>query len=264
MFTILGAGFLSTPGSLASTLGTHQPFRYRGYVYDVETGLYYLRSRYYKPGWGRFICADALIEGNLYSYCDNSPVIRSDSSGKSWLDDVAQFLIGVIDYVFPGSSDRANKVVSGKADWYDYVDWLTLGYASTVKGAVAPEKPLSFEHWVDSFTTIAVPFSFYTALAPKPPTKVGRSTISNPLSDPQYTNKVLIQMQRDAFHGFPSLIDTMATEMDITTLVGKDGVSYKLVQMPGSMSLGNKIYEGVFEYIIRPDGWINHRFFRPN
>ena len=40
---------LSTTGSLASTLGTVQPFRYWGDVYDVETGLYYLRSRYYNP-----------------------------------------------------------------------------------------------------------------------------------------------------------------------------------------------------------------------
>ena len=52
---------LSTTGSLASTLGTVQPFRYRGYVYDVETGLYYLKSRYYKPENGRFLNADNQI-----------------------------------------------------------------------------------------------------------------------------------------------------------------------------------------------------------
>ena len=36
-------------GSLAGTLGTVQPFRYRGYVWDEETGDYYLRSRYVAP-----------------------------------------------------------------------------------------------------------------------------------------------------------------------------------------------------------------------
>ena len=56
-------------GSLAGTLGTVQPFRYRGYVWDEETGDYYLRSRYYRAGWGRFVSADNLIEGNLYNYC---------------------------------------------------------------------------------------------------------------------------------------------------------------------------------------------------
>ena len=39
-------------GSMEETLGSVQPFRYRGYVFDEETGLYYLRSRYYNPGWG--------------------------------------------------------------------------------------------------------------------------------------------------------------------------------------------------------------------
>ena len=50
---------LSTTGSMASTLGTINPLRYRGYVYDQETGLYYLQSRYYNPEMGRFINADA-------------------------------------------------------------------------------------------------------------------------------------------------------------------------------------------------------------
>ena len=48
-------------GELAETLGKVQPFRYRGYVFDEETGLYYLRSRYYNPGWGRFVNADGAI-----------------------------------------------------------------------------------------------------------------------------------------------------------------------------------------------------------
>ena len=38
---------LSVTGSLASTVGQANPFRYRGYYYDAETELYYLNSRYY-------------------------------------------------------------------------------------------------------------------------------------------------------------------------------------------------------------------------
>ena len=65
------------------------PFRYRGYVYDHETGLYYLMSRYYDPQTGRFINADSLeyldpesINGlNLYSYCYNNPTMYVDPSG---------------------------------------------------------------------------------------------------------------------------------------------------------------------------------------
>ena len=72
---------ISKTGTLASTLGTVQPFRYRAYVYDEETGLYYLRSRYYNIQHCRFINADILYKGNLYSYCQNTPVIGVDKDG---------------------------------------------------------------------------------------------------------------------------------------------------------------------------------------
>lgn len=57
-------------------------FCYWGYVYDVETGLYYLRSRYYHPGIGRFLNADSLTKGNLFRYCLNAPINSLDDSGK--------------------------------------------------------------------------------------------------------------------------------------------------------------------------------------
>ena len=79
---------LSTTGSLASTLGTQNPFRYRGYVYDTETGLYYLQTRYYDPEVGRFINADAYVStgqgvlgNNMYAYCANGPIARYDVDG---------------------------------------------------------------------------------------------------------------------------------------------------------------------------------------
>ena len=64
------------------------PLRYRGYVYDIETGLYYLQSRYYNPYWGRFISADSYISTgqgilghNMFAYCLNNPVNMFDISG---------------------------------------------------------------------------------------------------------------------------------------------------------------------------------------
>ena len=74
---------LSTTGSLASSLGALNPFRYRGYIYDTETGLYYLRSRYYNPTWQRFINADALVKGNLFNYCSGNPVAYADHPGHA-------------------------------------------------------------------------------------------------------------------------------------------------------------------------------------
>ena len=80
---------LSTSGSLASTLGKNNPFRYRGYVYDEETGFYYLQSRYYNPEVGRFISSDVLLSTgqgvlghNAYAYCLNNPVNMSDNCGS--------------------------------------------------------------------------------------------------------------------------------------------------------------------------------------
>ena len=66
------------------------PFRYRGYYYDSETGYYYLQTRYYNPEWGRFLNADGYINANgdilgynMFAYCGNNPVMGIDPSGTS-------------------------------------------------------------------------------------------------------------------------------------------------------------------------------------
>ena len=68
-------------GDLADTLGRENPFRYRTYQYDEETGLYYLKSRYYNPVVGRFLNADSVLGRNLFAYCENDPVRRKDPEG---------------------------------------------------------------------------------------------------------------------------------------------------------------------------------------
>lgn len=78
---------ISTTGSKASTLGRDNPFRYRGYYYDVETGLYYLNARYYNPEWGRFISPDPFLDTtnavgcNMFAYCGNDPINNVDHFG---------------------------------------------------------------------------------------------------------------------------------------------------------------------------------------
>ena len=56
--------FAASYGSMAATLGELNPFRYRGYYYDAESGLYYLRSRYYDPETFRFLNADSIVSTN--------------------------------------------------------------------------------------------------------------------------------------------------------------------------------------------------------
>ena len=72
-----------------TTLGHYNPLRYRGYVYDNETGLYYLNSRYYNPTWGRFINADEylsagenLLSTNVFAYCYCDPINLKDPNGN--------------------------------------------------------------------------------------------------------------------------------------------------------------------------------------
>ncbi|MFA6860602.1 MAG: RHS repeat-associated core domain-containing protein [Clostridia bacterium] len=84
-------------------IGNINPFRYRGYYFDMETGLYYLQSRYYDPETGRFINMDDIsyldpntINGlNLYSYCANNPVMFTDSTGQSIWEDIGNWFRGV-------------------------------------------------------------------------------------------------------------------------------------------------------------------------
>ncbi len=97
---------LSTTGSLASTIGKRNPFRYRGYYYDEETGMYYLQSRYYDPEIQRFLNADEIIvvtatmdrldNSNLFEYCLNNPVNHLDSEGNISLPNWAKVTIGVV------------------------------------------------------------------------------------------------------------------------------------------------------------------------
>lgn len=76
------------------------PYRYRGYRYDVETNLYYLNARYYDPSIARFISADDVsfisddqaASINIYAYSLNNPVMYSDPSGKFA---ITTFLIGM-------------------------------------------------------------------------------------------------------------------------------------------------------------------------
>lgn len=131
----------SASGTLATTLGTFNPLRYRGYVYDTETGLYYLNSRYYNPTWGRFINADttdvlgasldkANWDKNLFAYCDNNPIIRIDHGGQIWM------LIGAAVGAFVSGAVSAISQYATTGS----INWKTVGInaaAGAVSGALA-------------------------------------------------------------------------------------------------------------------------------
>ena len=105
---------LTGPNDIANL----NPFRYRGYYWDSETGLYYLHNRYYDPQICRFLNADTtdilaakgdLYDKNLFAYCDNNPVARVDYGGEFWdtVLDVISLTISV--------SEVINNPTSGTA-----------------------------------------------------------------------------------------------------------------------------------------------------
>ncbi len=141
------------------------PFRYRGYYYDKEIGLYYLQSRYYDSRVGRFVTADnprvvaidpTPVNISLYTYCQNEPIFHSDPNGY-WVLTLGvswgiSFLIGINifatllidsswDYgLFIGATlltGIAGKGLSGSFGFYwgfsriqDYLNSVTVGFAA--------------------------------------------------------------------------------------------------------------------------------------
>ena len=121
-------------GELAETLGKVQPFRYRGYVFDEETGLYYLRSRYYNPRWGRFVNADNYILAdtgkggvNIFLYCSNSPISNCDRLGTETKT--------ALDITDPETAEAFAKLIE-EAAGFDHVGnaYTSFRYYERVEG----------------------------------------------------------------------------------------------------------------------------------
>jgi len=105
------------------------PIRYRGYFYDTETGLYYCNSRYYDPQMRRFINADGYTSTgqgfggfNMFAYCQNNPVMYTDSSGE-----FLQHIVDFIDTCVNTLSNMVNNLVKFIGDrlTHDKTVWPT-------------------------------------------------------------------------------------------------------------------------------------------
>lgn len=128
----------SITGTLATTIGEYNPFRYKGYHFDSDTGMYYCHTRYYVPDWCRWLCADGVIgfdpfglfDQNLYCYCGNDPVNYFDPTGHSAI------LIGLIIGAIIGAAAGF-----GLATYKDYKD-----DGKVFNGSVWKRKRTCFPH----------------------------------------------------------------------------------------------------------------------
>ena len=128
------------------SLATLNPFCYRKYVYDPETGLYCLGSRYYDPEVGRFLNADdqgtifakpqELYNKNLYAYCDNNPIIREDVQGY--------FPIPCIVGAVVGAAVSGFSYVLTSGGEIDGVELAKSCLIGAVSGALAPLDPMKW------------------------------------------------------------------------------------------------------------------------
>ncbi len=145
-------------GDLASTIGQSNPYRYRGYWFDTETGLYYLQSRYYDPQTGRFINADVYISTeqgvlgyNPFAYTLNNPISYIDTDG----DFPFILAVGIIGGIIGGVSQVLSNIAYGR-DLTDglwgavaggfvynivsvYAGPIAAGYASSLTESVVNE-----------------------------------------------------------------------------------------------------------------------------
>ena len=110
------------------TIREINPIRYRGYVYDTETGLYYLQSRYYDLFAGRFLNADAyydtcnsVLSTNMFAYCESDPINYIDPYGYASYKN---------SYRYNKSSKTYN--ITTKIN----IMWTNLTYKYTIKNGV--------------------------------------------------------------------------------------------------------------------------------
>ena len=134
---IIKSAQVATGGSDAHAVN---PFRYRGYYYDTETGFYYLQSRYYNPEWGRFLNADGYVNANgdlmgynMYAYCSNNPVKNVDPTGEFAL---TALLVGA-------AIGFATSLAVQLLDDTEGVNWNVVAVDTVVGGATAVMGPIA-------------------------------------------------------------------------------------------------------------------------
>ncbi len=115
----------------ATHVGNLNPFRYRGYYYDTESGFYYLMSRYYDPVTHRFINADGcfqtsniILDANTFAYCRNNPIMFADPTGEH------SSSITCGDPTCTQCRPERREFINKHVDWYNKVTGKNIGGVS--------------------------------------------------------------------------------------------------------------------------------------
>lgn len=97
-------------------------FKYAGEQFDKETGLVFLRKRYYDPTIGRFITKDPHLgikvipqTKNPYPYCNNNPATFTDPSGDFVLETLVALLGGTISWELEAMNPKSTPASQAAA-----------------------------------------------------------------------------------------------------------------------------------------------------
>ena len=260
------------------------PFRYRDYYYDTETGFYYLNSRYYDPETKRFLNADSEISGtgklmgyNLFSYCFNNPVNMADWYGAwpEWLENVGNKIGSAFQSLGNGFCDFFTDQYNAAKSFFEDPLGSIKDYYSDPWNWFPAAKLMRDQYyevsgmWKAAFAGDVDSLAYGVGqraglgvemLATAGITKSVQKAVSsrNPLSKIRYTSKVQSQMELGDNHSFPKIVDNYGNSGIRQTIIGGDGIQRTKISIPGYY----KGKAGFFEYIIESDGSCNHRIFR--
>ena len=161
--TKIGVDESNSKYSVYNNMALRNPLRYRGYIYECDTGFYYLQSRYYDPATGRFINADSyastdatgLLSTNMFAYCENDPVNRSDPSGEFFdtVLDIVSLCVSVAEVIDNPSDPWAWAGLTG--DLIDLIPLVT-GVGETIRAVNTARKAAKRADCVVDATKVAV------------------------------------------------------------------------------------------------------------
>ena len=256
-------------------IANKNPFRYRSYYYDFETGLYYLNSRYYDPETGRFINIDDIsvlsetqdvLNGiNLYAYCLNNPINDTDTEGNLSLWQIllgitsilAAIAISVLTFgtatpviagmaigatLFAGVEIGKQLITSGSI-----TDWSAIGLAffgGAISGAIAAIP-------INGFGVLSYVGTFVTGAAGA----VLSGVVTNQITDT--TSGLTAALSGGAFNVFAKFLThifSLVKAKQIYNLSNK-AKSLKIQQLQGSkFNIGVKALKGSYRNAFKNTG----------
>lgn len=257
---------------------------------SIETAKAYVR-RTCDPNAGKVSAGNGSIAGSIYTWMNTTTsywlekTLHPENVGDMLYSGINYLTYGFVDGIIQQYEQRAQEMQNDPS-LYNVTNWALSGIPDRIKGTIAPEEPLSLQHWLDSLSVVMMGYSLYrgyqisqepanTIYTPHPATG-GKQPSSNAqvtnknsefvsessekLSEliPQ-ANRIGSALKNDIYHRSASYVSSeQLSQGTVFNIVGRDGNPYILLQVEGGV---NGKY-GVFEYIINSSGEIPHQLFK--